>query len=521
MLYANTDGASAGMTIYSSQNGAIQSHLEGIHDFVFSPDEKLVAFTSYDKVALWDLHTGGVQTILNEGYINDIEFSPDGTLLAAWAGTFEDPRYTIVWDAQTGDVRAKLEDSFSVTFSQNNQLLTCRADHPTAEVWSIHADTAEVVLTQNQLECNAAYPGGGPNFLFSQDGAYLAGWNEARIVVWNVQTGEIQVTLEQTSAVRTSAWIGSDYLRAIQWMPVAFSPDGTLLASVDADTIRLWDIRTGAVQAVLIGHKFPEGAIAFSPDGRLLAFSEKENKASVNVWDLQTGNLALVVGTNPGWYMQRPAAFAFSPDSNLLAIASEQIPSAIEGMSTSGVQIWNVQTGQVLATFEMRFPSSTVTLDLLMFSHDATSLVAAPDVDGKLHVFGLIGSSVERSGVSLTPVMFSPFSDVIPSAWLAVDPIPARYEIRFQDQSTEAYTCSYIGNNNVVYYQQIITVTITDLQTNEQIASRTFSGAGSSTCPATQEFAVGGGVTLVETNEASVSEFETWLKRTMSAYGLN
>ncbi len=515
-FYANIDEThspfSSDVTIYNSQTGAVQSHIEGIHDFAFSPDEKLVAFVGEDKTALADLQTGTVQTILDEEYRGYIAFSPDGTLLAADGWSLDSPQ-TVVWDMAAGAVQVTLDGSFPVAFSPDNKLLTCRADNTTAEVWSIHAGKAEAVLAQNQPQC------GSGNLLFSPDGALLAGWSGAQIVVWDVKTGAVQANLQQTGEVKYLYWSAGGHT-----VPVAFSPDGALLASVDGSTIRLWDVRTGAVQAVLArqASDFDYGNVAFSPDGRFLAFSGNGQDVYVYVWDIQTGSLTLTVGTDiKGLSLSKPAAFAFSPDSTLLAVASNFIPLSASGVSgTSGIQLLDLQTGQALAVFEMTFQPFQ-TSDLLLFSRDGTSLVAAPDGQGKLQVFGLIASSVERRGVKLTGEVFWKFSDVIPSTWLAVDPIPARYELRFQDHSAEAYTCSYIGNNQVVYYQQVITVTITDLQTNEQVASRTFSGADSGTCPATQEFAVGGGITLAENNEADASEFEAWVKGTLSAYGLN
>jgi WD40 repeat protein len=66
-------------------------------------------------------------------------------------------------------------------------------------------------------------------------------------------------------------------------------PDGATLATASGDqTVRLWDVATGAARGgPLVGHKGLIRAVAFSPDGKLLASAGEDD--TIRLWDVQTG----------------------------------------------------------------------------------------------------------------------------------------------------------------------------------------------------------------------------------------
>ena len=179
---------------------------------------------------------------------------------------------------------------------------------------------------------------------FSPDGATLAsGSGDNTVRLWDVATGaELRVLEGHTSCVTS----------------VAFLPDGATLASGSRDnTVRLWEVATGAELRVLEGHMDWVRSVAFSPDGATLA----SGSGTVRLWDVATGAELRVLEGRTSYV----TSVAFSPDGATLASSS--------GDKT--VRLWNVATGAELRVLE----GHTSYVMSVAFSPDGATLASGSD----------------------------------------------------------------------------------------------------------------------------------------------
>jgi WD40 repeat protein len=141
-------------------------------------------------------------------------------------------------------------------------------------------------------------------------------------------------------------------------LAVAYSPDGSLLASAGEDgTVRLWDSLTGVQRTMIRAHPFGVSAVTFSPNGRALVTGGGDNTAKV--WDVATGAQQLVLQGHGDsvW------SVAFSPDGETIAT----------GSIDRTVRLWSASTGRQLSRLE----GHRGWINGVSFSPDAATLASA------------------------------------------------------------------------------------------------------------------------------------------------
>lgn len=256
----------------------------------------LSGFPPNRLVVLWDAKSRQIVRALNNSVVKEprwlsITFSPDGALMASSHSTEREGstgpyRYTVkLWDVETGRVLRTIAQSQAndLEFSPDGKLLAGSSNH-SVRLWNV--DSGKLVRTFEHF--NIA------DIAFSPDGTRLATLRQetnpiggdARL--WNVKTGELLHTMKQENVAPGSA---------------LFTPDSQTLAvgSIKYEgktksnhkvsgAISLYDVKTGKNEWQKV---LPEGEVnilALSPDGKTLAtnsYGASKEEGAIKLWKLK------------------------------------------------------------------------------------------------------------------------------------------------------------------------------------------------------------------------------------------
>jgi WD40 repeat protein/tRNA A-37 threonylcarbamoyl transferase component Bud32 len=325
---ASFDGS---VFVWDRQTGTVlgtplRADASPVGDVVFSPDGRNLVTSHLRSAVVWDMSGGHAigAPLGRPGDVTEVAFSPDGRWLVAGQLDGE----TTVYDATTRQVVRRID---------GDSVVSAVAVHPDGKLVAVGTVDGSVRLLDRGTGVAALAPldvGSGAvwQVAFSPDGRLLAvaldpnGAGEGFFT--QQHQGEVQLwDAESRRRVGRAIVPGAGSV-----FSVAFSPDGTLLATGSGGRLDLWDVATQGRRGrpMRVADDGVLG-VAFDPSGKLVAAGGAIGP--VRVWRVEDGSPAFPpLSGHTGGYV---TGTAFDPAGSLLATTS----------LFGGTRLWDPSTG--------------------------------------------------------------------------------------------------------------------------------------------------------------------------------
>lgn len=329
LLAANGDQS---ISIWDLENeklaGSLRGHLGSLLDANWHPNRLMLATTGFDAtIRIWDLtsldNVMSFENAAERRRYPKLRRSPDDRMLAE---IDEQDQCVRVFETSEFDqlfrIDLRVKDNCDVEWSAGGKILAIsdldqRVTLLDASTWK----TIRVLTTELKgMPQNIAWH---PNEPLLAATIWPDEGNVGQVVAWNVETGE------QTHEFNPN----QDRLGGLAW-----SPDGTKVATAGPGTIRIWDAIENKLLHTLVGQTTDTwiAHLEWSPDGSRLATAGWDRAPFI--WDAESGELLHKLYGHTSWL----EGIGWSGDGKRLVSKS----------ADQTVRLWDPETGSEILEFE-------------------------------------------------------------------------------------------------------------------------------------------------------------------------
>ncbi len=284
-----------------------------------SSDERMAVVAGYEGVSLWDLHRSERRAALPVGMVASAFFDPRGGALITWgaAGLHEWAIAVVSSDKDATRLAVGPPRSLGLRGTQPAR----GAISSDGQILALITEEFRNGVVFNRKEGRRqALLGGLPNFwsvAIRPDGRWVAGGTKpGKLVrIWDAQTGKVVRDLPVEATAK-----------------LAFSPDGTVLATCEPARYRLWDLESFAVRKEIPRNESRSnlpGHLAFSPDGKIAAVADSVR--DMKLFDAATGE-SIAALNSPDPHLVTMTKFS-STGKRILVLSED-----------STVQVWEIES---------------------------------------------------------------------------------------------------------------------------------------------------------------------------------
>ncbi len=344
----------------------MESHSGAVTALAISRNGEMIASGHEDKtVRLWDGNSGRLLKTIVTGHSNSISsvaLSPNGRILVSASLD----KSLKVWDARSGVLLRTIGghgQEADVGCSQSICISSLASVAFAPDGASIVAGGAQILNRWDIITGQPMWPVKSPRsrfigIAFSEGGKFaLSATEDGGMQRWDTSFGKLVSRFKNATA---TLWEAS----SVDPLPLdrefAFAPDGLTAIGVRRDNaLTVFDVVSGRLINVFVGHTVDVHSVSFSPDGKSV-LSAGGRDGTIRLWDVASTRLLKTLDTGPVDLVR------FLPDGRRAATSH---PRGI-------VKLWDIPLGRLLRTFD-NSDDNYEQVNSIVFSSDGSTMLCA------------------------------------------------------------------------------------------------------------------------------------------------